>query len=169
MRQAKTWCCHWFIQLIQRAKCDFFVTTWGTLSKFVSPTSINRVQPPTCRVQYGPIVSNRAQLTARATFCIVCDKAVTSARLTTISRPGPHDVHTIFTRCSHLRLGVPCFATDLELTHSLGPVCKVQSFSGWSVVQMSRRVPLLRCYAILRPLFKVLILISELSQPRPSA
>lgn len=29
-------------------------------------------------------------------------------------------------RSSKLRFGVPCFANDLELTHSLGP-CEVQS------------------------------------------
>ena len=57
------------------------------------------------------IVSNRVQLTARATFCIVCDKAVTSARLTTISRPG-HDVHTMFTRCS-LEIHCHCDQCDV--------------------------------------------------------
>lgn len=109
--------CHWFIQFIQRAKCDFLITTGGTLSKFVGPTSITFHQLPSTSVNFPLfrsnclIVSNRVQLTARATFCIVCDKAVTSARLTTISRPG-HDVHTMFTRCS-LEIHCHCDQCDV--------------------------------------------------------
>ena len=83
----------------------YFVKICGSNFHQLPSTSVNFCQLPTFQVQLSncvqpcPTVPNRVQLTARATFCIVCDKAVTSARLTTISRPG-HDVHTMFTRNS---------------------------------------------------------------------
>ena len=72
--------CHWFIQFIQRAKCDFLITTWGTLSKFVGPTFINFHQLPSTSVNFPLFRSN----------CLIVSNRVQPCPTVSNSQPGRH-------------------------------------------------------------------------------
>lgn len=114
--------CHWFIQFIQRAKCDFLISTWGTLSKFVGPTSINFHQFPSTSINFRQLPSTSVNFPLFRSNCLIvsncvqpcpthsqgdilhrlrqsCDVGALDHHLTAWSQSS-HHVHSMFTRNS---------------------------------------------------------------------